>query len=81
VRPFVFYHLRHTFLTRLGESGCDAWTHAKIAGWGNIGVSTRYVNPSEQAVLKAYSLLGGHNSGHSAENAVFSPAKKSPVNC
>ena len=24
VRPFVLYSLRHTFLTRLGESGCDA---------------------------------------------------------
>ena len=23
VRPFVLYTLRHTFLTRLGESGCD----------------------------------------------------------
>src|SRR5262249_23944280 len=25
VRPFVLYSLRHTFLTRLGESGCDVW--------------------------------------------------------
>ena len=32
VRPFVLYSLRHTFLTRLGESGCDAWTLARIAG-------------------------------------------------
>jgi len=23
VRPFVLYSLRHTFLTRLGASGCD----------------------------------------------------------
>jgi integrase len=23
LRPFVLYDLRHTFLTRLGESGCD----------------------------------------------------------
>jgi integrase len=28
VRPFVLYSLRHTFLTRLGASGCDAWTFA-----------------------------------------------------
>jgi hypothetical protein len=53
---------------RMGESGCDVWTHAKIAGWGNIGISTRYVHPSEQAVMKAYSLLGGHSFGHSAKN-------------
>jgi len=26
VRPFVMHSIRHTFLTRLGESGCDAWT-------------------------------------------------------
>src|SRR5262249_25898902 len=26
VRPFVLYSLRHTFLTRLGASGCDTWT-------------------------------------------------------
>ena len=31
-RSFVLYSLRHTFLTRLGESGCDAWTLARIAG-------------------------------------------------
>jgi hypothetical protein len=24
--------LRHTFLTRLGESGCDAWTLMRVAG-------------------------------------------------
>jgi integrase len=77
VRPFVLYNLRHTFLTRLGESGCDVWTHAKIAGWGNIGISTRYVHPSEQAVMKAYSMLGGHNSGHSPKQAGFVPSKKS----
>lgn len=29
VRPFVLYSLCHTFLTRLGESGCDAWTLAR----------------------------------------------------
>ena len=32
VRPFEVYSIRHTFLTRLGESGCGAWTLARIAG-------------------------------------------------
>ena len=31
IRPWVLYSFRHTFLTRLGESGCDAWTLARIA--------------------------------------------------
>jgi integrase len=64
VRSFVLYSLRHTFLTRLGESGCDAWTLARIAGHSSIAMSTRYVHPSENAVLNAMSRLGGHNSGH-----------------
>jgi len=69
VRPFVLYSLRHTFLTRLGESGCDAWTLARIAGHTSIGISSRYVHPSEDAVLSAMSRLGGHNSGHNEELA------------
>jgi integrase len=64
VRPFVLYSLRHTFLTRLGESGCDAWTLARIAGHSSIAMSSHYVHPSENAVLNAMSRLDGHNSGH-----------------
>jgi integrase len=63
VRPFVLYSLRHTFLTRLGESGCDAWTLARIAGHSSIAISTRYVHPSSDAGLAAMARLGGHKSG------------------
>jgi integrase len=70
VRPFVLYSLRHTFLTRLGESGCDVWTLARIAGHSSIGISSRYVHPSDDAVLAAMSRLGGHNSGHSEESTL-----------
>ncbi len=57
VRPFVLYTLRHTFLTRLGESGCDAWTLARIAGHSSIEMSKRYVHPSGDAVLSALSRM------------------------
>jgi integrase len=66
--PFVLYSLRHTFLTRLGESGCDVWTLARIAGHGSTAISARYVHPSEDAVLQAMARQGGHNSGHSTES-------------
>jgi len=69
VRPFVLYSLRHTFLTRLGESGCDAWTLARIAGHSSIAISSRYVHPSEDAVFAAMSRLGGHKIGHSESEA------------
>jgi len=58
VRPFVLYSLRHTFLTRLGASGCDVWTLARIAGHSSVAISARYVHPSEDAVLAAMEKLG-----------------------
>ena len=57
VRPFVLYALRHTFLTRLGEAGCDAWTLARIAGHTSIAMSARYVHPSNDAVLNVFSRM------------------------
>ncbi len=70
VRPFVLYSLRHTFLTRLGESGCDVWTLARIAGHSSISISSRYVHPSEDAVFAAMTRLGGHKIGHSEKSTV-----------
>lgn len=69
VRPFVLYSLRHTFLTRLGESGCDVWTLARIAGHSSITISSRYVHPSQDAVLDAMSRMGEHKIGHTQESA------------
>jgi integrase len=57
LKSFVLYSLRHTFLTRLAESGCDAWTLARIAGWSDISISKRYVHPSDEAVLNALSRM------------------------
>jgi integrase len=57
VRPFVLYSLRHTFLTRLGESGCDAWTLARIAGHSSITMSARYVHPSQDAVMNVFARM------------------------
>lgn len=65
------YSIRHTFLTRLGESGCDVWTLARIAGHSNIAISQRYVHPSENAVLNALSRMGGHRIGHNTKKATL----------
>jgi integrase len=58
VRRFVLYSLRHTFLTRLGQSGCDVWTLARIAGHSNIKVSMKYVHPNDDAVFEAAHKMG-----------------------
>ena len=69
LKAWVLYSFRHTFLTRLGESGCDAWTLARIAGHSSIAISSRYVHPSDDAVLNAISNLSGHKTGHSQSQA------------
>jgi integrase len=78
LRPWVLYSFRHTFLTRLGESGCDAWTLARIAGHSSIAISSRYVHPSEDAVLRAMSRLGGHSIGHTPKAPEISKQKEQP---
>jgi integrase len=80
VSRFVLYSLRHTFLTRLGESGCDTWTLARIAGHSDIRISSRYIHPSEDAVLAAMSQLGGHKIGHSDDHAESSGAAPRQLN-
>jgi integrase len=78
-RPFVLYSLRHTFLTRLGQSGCDVWTLARIAGHASITISSRYVHPSEDAVLDAISRLGGHRIGHNGNAPAQLPVAKNAI--
>jgi integrase len=56
-RDFVLHPLRHTMLTRLGESGVDAFTIMRIAGHSNITVSQRYIHPTPEAVERAFERL------------------------
>ena len=48
VKPFVLYSLRHSFLTRLGRSGCSIWTLAKIVGHSDLNVSKHYVHATDE---------------------------------
>lgn len=59
----MIHSLRHTFLTRLGEAGADAFTIMRIAGHSSITVSARYVHPSDGAMEAAFERLGGHTGG------------------
>jgi hypothetical protein len=42
---------------RVGESGCNVWTLARIAGHSSIAMSARYVHPGDDSVLSAISRL------------------------
>jgi site-specific recombinase XerD len=53
----VLHSLRHTFGSRLGESGADAFTIMRLMGHSTVTVSQRYVHPSPEAVELAYERL------------------------
>jgi integrase len=54
-KEFVPHSFRHTFGTRLGEAGADAFTIMRMMGHSSITVSQRYVHPTaatmENAIL------------------------------
>jgi integrase len=58
---FVLHSLRHTFGTRLGEAGADAFTVMKLMGHSTVTVSQRYVHPSPEAVELAFERLTALN--------------------
>lgn len=61
ISPFVLYSMRHTFLTRLGESGADPFTIQKIARHSSILISQRYVHPTPERVEQAFTRLEEYN--------------------
>jgi integrase len=62
-REFVLYALRHTCLTRWGNSGMDAWTLARLAGHSNIKQSMTYVHTSDRALHAAIDRASAGSDG------------------
>lgn len=58
---FVPHSFRHTFGTRLGETGADAFTIMKLMGHSSVTVSQRYVHPSPQAMENVVSRMESWN--------------------
>jgi integrase len=58
---FVIYSLRHTYGTRLGESGADAFTIMRLMGHSSVTVSQRYVHPTPEALERAMDGLQAMN--------------------
>ena len=72
---FVLYTFRHTCLTRWA-SYMDPFTLAYLAGHSDFSTTRRYVHPQahtvREAMERARTAQGGHNFGHSDQNAVES---------
>jgi integrase len=56
-RETVLHSCRHTFCTRLGESGADAFTIMKLAGHSSITISQRYVHQGKAIAQSAIERL------------------------
>ena len=57
----VIHSLRHTFGTRLGEAGADAFTIMRVMGPSTVIVSQKYVHPTPEAVERAFERLEALN--------------------
>ena len=71
---FVLHSLRHTMLTRRGESNVDAFTIMRIAGHSSIVVSQRYIQSTPEAVERAFERLQ-----RSGDFAVHEPKRLPPA--
>jgi integrase len=72
---FVPHSFRHTFGTRLGEAGADAFTIMRIMGHSSITVSQRYVHPTSATMENA--ILGLERAAEVAEEKQKENAEKS----
>jgi len=74
---FVVHSLRHTFLTRLGESDSNAFEIMKLAGHSSVTVSQRYVHPTPKSLETAMERLDKMN--QKARTKTEKPAKEPKV--
>ena len=58
---FVIYSLRHSYGTRVGEAGADAFTIMRLMGHSTVTVSQRYVHPTPEALERAVERLQAMN--------------------
>jgi hypothetical protein len=60
---FVLHSLRHTMLTRVGETGADSFTIKKTAGHSSVTTSEKYIHPSGETMERAFQRLETLNLG------------------
>ena len=60
-KDFVIHSLRHTFGTRMGEAGADAFDIKRLMGHSSVTVSQRYVHPTPESLERAFERLEALN--------------------
>ena len=75
---FRIYDFRHTFRTRLGESGADTYTIMKLMGHSSMLISQRYVHPTPERMETAFVHLDAYNAEKASAAAANAQGKKTP---
>lgn len=57
----VIHSFRHTFGTRLGETGADAFAIIKVMGHSTVVVSQKYIHPTPEAMERGFERLHAAN--------------------
>jgi len=57
----VIHSLGHTFLTRFGEAGADAFTIKKVAGHSSVTISERYIHPTPEGQGRGFERFANLN--------------------
>ncbi|MGO9539439.1 MAG: tyrosine-type recombinase/integrase [Terriglobales bacterium] len=53
----VIHSCRHTFLTRLGEAGADAYSIQRLAGHSSVTISQKYIHPTPERLENVIGML------------------------
>jgi integrase len=77
---FCPYVLRHTGLTRLGESGSDVFAIQKIAGHTDIKMTSRYVHPTPPHIEQSFTKLNAYNAEKAAQRNTAKPDAEHELN-
>jgi integrase len=64
---FVPHTFRHTYGTRLGEAGAEAFTIMRLMGHSSVTISQRYVHPTPETLERAVERLQQLNQGSGTE--------------
>jgi integrase len=62
-----FHFLRHTFGTRLGETGTSPYAIARLMGHSTVHTSMIYVHPEPESLRKAVETVAPKRVGHLAD--------------
>jgi len=74
---FVPHSFRHTFGTRLGEAGADAFTIMRLMGHSTVTVSQKYVHPTPETLERAIRGLEALNQRKAVRVPTISTTGKS----